>query len=247
MLRRPCGAMIHFQEKGQGIPILLIAPGGMRSCIKNWEHQPYDPWNSLPTDRFRLIAMDQRSAQIDGGHSTATMKSSDGWHTFVDDQIALLDHLGIKECHLMGSCIGPSYQLRLLRDSPYPFYSAVLMQPIGLSLHTTEPGPTWDGLNVEATSHWFGDWATRMVMTGLAEEGTLKDLFQSMFGGGKDFVFSITRDELQEISTPLLVLMGHDMFHPSETAREIVAVAGGGVTDSYSPSPSCSPSSSPYP
>jgi hypothetical protein len=28
------------------VPVLLLAPGGMRSCLANWESQPYDPWTS---------------------------------------------------------------------------------------------------------------------------------------------------------------------------------------------------------
>mmetsp|Transcript_123651 Transcript_123651/g.385009 ORF Transcript_123651/g.385009 Transcript_123651/m.385009 type:complete len:268 (-) Transcript_123651:132-935(-) len=224
-LQRPCGAQIYYEVKGSGIPVLLIAPGGMRSCLANWASQPIDPWTALPEARFRLIAMDQRSAQVSGGRSVAAVREGDGWQTYAEDQLALLDHLGVQRCCLLGSCIGPSYQLRLLRDAPERFAAAVLMQPIGLSVHTTEPGQRWKGQNTEATSHWFGDWAMQMERTGKAGNRELHALFDAMFGGGREFVFSITRDELRAIGCPLLVLMGLDMYHPSEISREIARIA----------------------
>ena len=60
---RPCGAAIHFTVRGTGpIPVLLLAPGGMRSHEGQWGLQPYDPLRALPRDRFTLVAMDQRHA-----------------------------------------------------------------------------------------------------------------------------------------------------------------------------------------
>lgn len=224
-LPRPCGAQLYYEVRGSGIPVLLIAPGGMRSCLANWANQPFDPWTALPEGRFRLIGMDQRSAQLGGGRSEAAFRRGDGWQTFAEDQLALLDHLGVQRCCLVGSCIGPSYMLRLLREAPQRFGGAVLMQPIGLSMHTTEPGQRWLGENTQATSHWFGDWAMQMEQTGKARSQELHALFDAMFGDGRDFVFSITREELQTISCPLLVLMGRDIYHPSEISREIARIA----------------------
>eukprot|EP00416_Gambierdiscus_australes_P044871 CAMPEP_0171099566 /NCGR_PEP_ID=MMETSP0766_2-20121228/51952_1 /TAXON_ID=439317 /ORGANISM="Gambierdiscus australes, Strain CAWD 149" /LENGTH=266 /DNA_ID=CAMNT_0011559221 /DNA_START=19 /DNA_END=819 /DNA_ORIENTATION=+ len=224
ILMRPCGAAIHYSVKGSGIPVLLIAPGGMRSCLANWASQPYDPWTALPESHFKLIAMDQRSAQMSGGLSTASFQQGDGWHTFTEDQLALLDHLGVHRCCLLGSCIGPSYQLRLLREAPERFVAAVLMQPIGLTICTTE-SQRWEGLNTEASSHWFGDWAQEMQQSGKAQAPELASLFEAMFGDGRDFVFSITRTELQAVTCPLLVFMGRDMYHPSEVSREIARIA----------------------
>lgn len=224
-LQRPCGASIHYAIKGQGCPVLLLAPGGMRSAIANWAAQPYDPWSALPTDRFQLIAMDQRTAMDQrSGFSRSTVRAGDGWHTFQEDHLALLDHLGVKRCHLLGSCIGPSFALQLLRDAPARFGAAVLMQPIGLSAHTTEPGRAWTGLNTDATEHWFGGWASEMRRDGLADGAALAALHAAMFTG-RDFVFSTSRSELQAIRSPLLVLMGRDVFHPSETSREVAQLA----------------------
>jgi hypothetical protein len=44
-----------------------------------------------------------------------------------------------------------------------------------------------------------------------------------MYGG--DFLFSVSRDFVKRCSTPLLVLLGNDMYHPEVTSRDIVALA----------------------
>merc|ERR1711972_755183 len=88
-----------------------------------------------------------------------------------------------------------------------------------------EPWEKWEGLNWEASSHWFVDWAKQMMRSELAEEAELRSLQHAMFGGGRDFVFSVTREDVKTMHTPLLVLMGRDMYHPSQTAREIALLA----------------------
>jgi len=72
---------------------------------------------------------------------------------------------------------------------------------------------------------WVGDWANEMIRTGKCEEeNLLKELHGEMFGPSRDFVFSITRAEAAKIQHPLLILMGRDLFHPSETSREIARI-----------------------
>jgi len=52
---------IYYEEYGTGYPILLFAPGGMRSSIEFWAKSPFDPTKELAAT-FRVIAMDQRNA-----------------------------------------------------------------------------------------------------------------------------------------------------------------------------------------
>ncbi len=53
--------VIHYIERGEGFPILLFAPGGMRSAAGYWKNSPWNPVTEL-SDRYRVIAMDQRNA-----------------------------------------------------------------------------------------------------------------------------------------------------------------------------------------
>src|SRR5258708_11246759 len=119
---------IYYEEYGSGYPILLFAPGGMRSSIEFWAKSPFDPTKELAAN-FRVIAMDQRNA----GKSSGPITADDGWDTYTGDHIALLDHLGIKQCHLMGGCIGGSYSLGLIKAAPERVSAPILQNPIGLS------------------------------------------------------------------------------------------------------------------
>src|SRR5258706_11049038 len=110
------GAQIHYEEFGQGFPILTFAPAGLRSVIDVWG-QPSAPIN--PTTEFasnyRVIAMDQRNA---GGQSRAPMSAQDNWDTYTDDHVAVLDHLRIDRCHLYGQCIGGAVIINILQRPP---------------------------------------------------------------------------------------------------------------------------------
>ena len=220
-LQRPCGARIYYEVKGKGsTPLLLLAPGGMRSSIPKWDNtSKYTPWETLPTDKFMLIGMDQRFAN----RSTGFVRPTDSWDTFLQDQVALLDHLKIRKCHIVGSCIGPSYAFNLMVHHPHRFGKCVMLQPIGLAPHTTEPDVQWEGLNETATWSWVGDWAReRLKNEEIRKEETmdlLEKLHTRMFGG--KFVFSITSDQATRVTHPLLVFMGRDQSHPAETSRQI--------------------------
>ena len=78
---------LHYDEYGTGFPVLLIAPGGMKSEASFWESTPWNPIEQL-SDKFRVIAMDQRNA----GRSTGPITESDSWTTYTQDQLDLLDH-----------------------------------------------------------------------------------------------------------------------------------------------------------
>src|ERR1700733_2664573 len=122
------GAHIYYEEFGQGFPILTFAPAGLQSVIDVWS-QPSAPIN--PTTefaaKFRVIAMDQRNA---GGQSRAPITARDGWDSYTDDHLAVLDHLRIDKCHLYGQCIGGSFIIKMLKRAPQRVAACVLAQPI---------------------------------------------------------------------------------------------------------------------
>src|SRR5260221_7268745 len=122
------GVSLYYEEYGSGYPLLLFAPGGMRSSIDFWRRSPFDPTAELAQD-FRVIAMDQRNA----ARSRAPVSTDDGWETYAGDHLALLDHFGAHRAHMLGGCIGSSYGLGLIKLAPQPVSSAVLHDPIGLS------------------------------------------------------------------------------------------------------------------
>ncbi len=200
---------LYFEEFGSGYPILLFAPGGMRSSIEFWHKSPFDPTVDLAKD-FRVIAMDQRNA----GQSRAPVSASHGWETYTADHVALLDHLGIKSCHAMGGCIGGSYSLGLIKAIPDRVSAAVLQQPIGLSPR-----------NREMFLQMFDGWTDALKKERPELDAAAFRPFRDRMYGQGDFVFNVSRDFVRTVKTPLLVLRGNDDYHPSETSEEIAKLA----------------------
>jgi pimeloyl-ACP methyl ester carboxylesterase len=202
------GVSIYYEEYGAGYPLLLFAPGGMRSAIEMWRQAPFDPTVELAGD-FRVIAMDQRNA----GRSRAPVTAGDGWHTYTADHLALLDHLGIASTHLMGGCIGSSYSLGLIQAAPERVSAAVLQNPIGLSAD-----------NHQLFYDMFDTWAeTLKAAQSIPADTPLSPFRERMYGG--DFVFNVPRDFVRGCRTPLVILAGNDPYHPAPISAEIASLA----------------------
>jgi len=206
---------INYEVCGSGHPLLLLAPGGMRSVARMWAQQPGRPrpaWiNPLEelSDRFQVIGMDQRNA----GASRAPITSDDGWNVYLEDQLALMDHLGGERFHIMGGCIGSSYALGLCEAATDRVTAAVLQNPIGL---TSDNRPKFYAM--------FDEWAGEMRSTHPELDDDVAMSFRNrMFGG--DFVFTVDRDFVRSCQIPLMVMPGGDDFHPRAVAEEIVALA----------------------
>ena len=198
---------IYYEEHGSGFPLLLIAPGGMRSTIPAWVNGPWNPIEQL-SGSYRVIAMDQRNA----GRSTAPIRATDSWHVYTQDQLALMDHLHIERFHVAGMCIGGPYCMGLVQAQPERVASVVLFQSIGLSD------------NRQAFFDMFDSWADELKPTRAEVEPEAWESFkQSMYGG--EFLFNVSRDFVSNCRTPLLVLCGNDLYHPEETSREIAALS----------------------
>ncbi|APW39851.1 alpha/beta hydrolase [Rhodoferax koreense] len=211
-------ARIHYEVYGpaNGFPLLLLAPGGLRSHVGLWRHtheglpRPWPDPTTVFAQDYRVIAIDQRNA----GRSTADIGPDDGWHTYAADHLGVLDHLGIDRFHVLGACIGTSFALKLIELAPERVASAVLQQPIGL---TAANAP----LRLESFEVWAR--GLRQRQPGLSE-ARLQALFHHLFGQS-DFVYCVSRDFVRRTGTPLLVLPGDDVHHPVEIAEEIAALA----------------------
>ena len=215
VFKRP-EAELHYEVHGSGFPLLLFAPGGLRSQLAYWKASPSNPnapaaWINPMADlsnRFTVIGMDQRNA----GSSRGVVRRTDGWPTYAADHLALMDHLGHRRFHVMGGCIGGSYCFTLCELAAERVTAAVLQNPIGLHENTA----TWD------------DAVNGFEKTMLERDPSLtKDIIQSfgrnMFGG--EFVFSVSREFVRECRTPLFLQPGTDVPHPAKTSEEIAALA----------------------
>jgi pimeloyl-ACP methyl ester carboxylesterase len=118
---------IRYQEAGSGFPLLVTPGGGLNSRMSNWATAVINAMDEFKSD-FRCITMDQRNAT--GGESTGPIPVNDPWDAFADDQLGLMDHLGIRQFMFFGNCIGGSFALKLMQRAPDRIVAAVLSQPI---------------------------------------------------------------------------------------------------------------------
>jgi len=203
----PTGANIAYETTGSGFPVLLFAPGGMSSAMSFWETAEWNPVTAL-SDQFTVVAMDQRNA----GASTAPITAADGWETYAADHIALMDYLGFDAFHVLGGCIGGPYCMGVIAAAPQRVAAAVLQQTIGTDA------------NRDAFYEMFDSWAEPLAQT--RDDVDAKDLpsfCSNMYD--HDFILSVDRDFVAKCQTPMLVLMGSDLYHPESTSREVAQLA----------------------
>jgi len=198
---------IHYEIKGDGFPILLFAPGGMLSAASFWEDAEWDPIKTL-SPHFTVIAMDQRNA----GSSRAPVSGSDGWHSYAEDHLALLDHLNIDQTHLLGGCIGGPYCLGVIKAHRERVASAVLQQSIG------------SDNNRELFYAMFDNWADEIKDEHPEVKAEDWLAFRSNMYDG-EFLYNVDRDFVAACSVPMLVLMGSDPYHPETISRELADLA----------------------
>src|ERR1051325_11478345 len=95
---------IYYEEAGSGVPLLLLPGGGLNSTIAFFSGN--SPFNAIEEfkGQYRCITADLRNAP--SGQSTGPVEVDRPWESYADDQLGLMDHLGIDRFMVMGFCIG---------------------------------------------------------------------------------------------------------------------------------------------
>ena len=204
---------IHYKEAGTGFPLLVTPGGGLNSRVELWPTQVFNAMEEFKND-FRCITMDQRNAS--GGESTGPVQVDDPWGAFADDQLGLMDHLGIQEFLFMGYCIGGPFALTLIERAPQRVAAAVLCQPVGHSQKT--PDAMYDaGRDV-----WGPELcAQRPDVTMETVEQYLHNLYRIQ----PNFMYTVSRDFARSCQTPMLVMPDDTPSHSYDAAMDLVALA----------------------
>lgn len=109
------GCQLHYEEYGHGAPVLLIH--GLGSSTRDWEYQ-------IPelAAHYRVIALDVR------GHGRSD-KPRERYRIadFADDVVALLDHLGLEQVHLVGISMGGMIGFQVGVDHPQRLKSLTIV------------------------------------------------------------------------------------------------------------------------
>src|SRR5437773_3937450 len=174
---------IHYEEAGSGFPLLLIAGGGLNSTISGLTRgDPFNPIEEFKGE-YRCIASDLRNAN--GGQSSGPLEIDRPWDAYADDQLGLMDHLGIGKFMVMGFCIGGPMIHNLLRRAPERIVAAAMMQPSGFR---PELPDLFYQNNIKG---WGPSLCEKRPDVTLA---MVHDFLTSMYTKRADFVFTVSRD-----------------------------------------------------
>src|ERR1700687_2585169 len=194
---------IHYEEAGSGFPLLVIPGGGLNATINYLsERTPFNPMSAL-SDEYRCITMDLRNAN--GGGSSGPVEVDRPWDSYADDQLGLMDHLGIDKFMVLGFCIGGPLIWNLLKRAPGRVVAAVLAQPSGWRPEI--PSLLYDG--------GMTGWGPELVKRRPDITMEMVDKFLTrMYRTNPDFVFTVTRDFVRNCQTPVLILPDDIPAHP---------------------------------
>src|SRR6201994_2548629 len=218
----PDGAKVGFYEKGNvriryaeigsGFPLLATPGGGLNSCIAVWARAVIDIPLEFKND-FRVITMDQRNAT--GGGSSGPVAVDDPWGAFADDQLGVMDHLGIDRFFFFGNCIGGPFAMKLMERAPNRVVAAILSQP---ARHKPDkPDYMYDA----GRDAWAKELRARQPDVSME---TIEKYLHNLYRVQPDFVYSVSRDFAKSCGTPMLVLPDDVVAHPLRVSIDIASL-----------------------
>src|SRR5215217_4712747 len=205
---------IRYEEAGSGFPLLVIAGGGLNSKIAYFDGKaPFNPVEEFKGE-YRVITMDLRNAN--GGQSSGPLETERPWDAYTDDQLGLMDHLGIDRFMVLGFCIGGPFIWNLLRRAPDRIVAGVLAMPSG---SRPEMRDLFYDNNMKG---WAPELTKRRpdITMEMAEK-----FLTRMYRTDPDFVFTVTRDFVRQCRTPVLILPDDIPAHPYAVAMESALLA----------------------
>ncbi len=204
---------IHYEEAGSGFPLLVIPGGGLNSTIAGLSTHPFNPFDEFKNE-FRVIGADLRNAK--GGQSAGPLDVDRPWDAHTDDQIGLMDHLGIQKFMVLGFCIGGPFIWNLLKRAGERVVAAVPVQPSGW--RSTMPTLGYDN-NLKG---WGPELCARRPEITME---SVEKFLRKMYRDNADFVYTVTRDFVRGCKTPVLILPDDVPAHPYAVAMESAHLA----------------------
>jgi len=204
---------IYYEEVGSGFPLLIIPGGGLNSTVAGLQTHPFNPLETYRDD-FRCIAADLRNAPP--GQSTGPLDIERTWDAFTDDHIGLMDHLGIDKFGVIGFCIAGPMILNLLSRAGDRVVAAALMQPSG---YRPELPDLFYQNNIAGWGPPLCEQRADITME------MVHDFLMSMYNNRADFVFTVSREFVSGLQTPILIAPDDVPAHPYERAMEVANLA----------------------
>jgi len=203
----PAGAKFGFYEKGNvriryaeigsGFPLLATPGGGLNSCIAVWARAVIN----IP-EEFK-------------NESSGPVPVDDPWGAFADDQLGVMDDLGINKFAFFGNCIGGPFAMKLMERAPQRIAAAILSQPVGHK--PSKPDYMYDA----GKTVWAKELRERRPDVSME---TIETYLHNLYRLRPDFVYSVSRDFAKSCQTSMLVLPDDVDAHPLEASIAVASL-----------------------
>ena len=155
---------------------------------------------------FRCISADLRTAY--SGQSNGPLEIEHPWDAYSNDQLGLMDHLGF--------CIAGPMMHNLIRLAPGRVVAAAMMQPSGF--RPEMPDLAYQN-NIKGWGPPLCESRPEISMD------MVQDFLTNMYTNRADFVYTVTRDFVRSVQTPLLIAPDDVPAHPYKVAMEVASLA----------------------
>jgi pimeloyl-ACP methyl ester carboxylesterase len=239
------GIKTHYEVRGDGPPLLLLAPVGFDDPIsRRWADRVwrgFRPLDALVPD-FRLIVYDRRETGRSGGLIEPLT-----WARFAQHAKGLLDHLEIEDAFLLGGCMGCSVALALGALFPERCRALLLHWPVG-GFHWLNRGRAncdrhiafarqhgLEGVAERARKSGFfwndpesGPWSSVIASDSAFADSFIRqdlDHYLQVVAQCRDNLFGdtlpsgATGEQLSAINVPAFIMPGDDALHTTSCAQ----------------------------
>ena len=207
------GVEIYYEEAGSGFPLLVLPGGGLNATVAGLENHAFNPLAEF-ADKYRVIALDLRNAN--NGKTIGPLEIEKTWDSFTEDQLTLMDELGIEKFKVIGFCIGGPMIWNLLKSANHRVICATLVHPSGFI--SSHPDIYFQN-NIKGWAPVFIKNNPDITLDMAAE------FLKNMYTKRADFVFTVDRDFVRNCDTPVLILPDDIPAHPYATAMETALLA----------------------
>ena len=240
------GIRTRYETIGDGPPLVMFSPGGFDASLDNWttfgRYKDLGFVSALSKD-YTCVVFDRRESGRSGGRLERL-----SWQKYVDQTVALIDHLGFDRVHTMGGCVGCSSAGLLAVARPDRVRSMVLFSPAGgvtyraaqqkrFTQHLAfalENGVSGVVEHARSTTAGFskdprvGPWAAALRsdddFARLYAETSLERYITIVSGSARllfdrDTVPGPEPEDLQLLDIPALIVPGEDSSHTRSAAR----------------------------
>ena len=240
------GINTRYEVIGDGPPLLMFSPGGFDATLEKWSslgvYAKTKPLEHL-AKQYRCIIFDRRECGQSGGRVERIT-----WAVYVAQGRGLLDHLNIKQAHLMGGCMGCCPVMAFAVAHPGSTLSMTLYWPVGGAKYRLSGHQRFaehlsfvhqhglaavvalvakDGKPFGGDPHG-GPWASVLKHDQVFAEHYAKqnvDHYKLIVAGmartllDRDTSPGAEPEDLLRLDIPALVVPGHDASHATSAAR----------------------------